>query len=176
METRRGGMGEAERVEHKRLHLSHTRSLAPSPFSLLSPGASRQGVCWASSPAHRAPSALSCGPQPLSCLKVRTGAGTQAGLPDTRCRRPALLSAQFRGSSAYTPQGSRQRPLPPSGRPLPRLQRRVPSAAPDAVLSSLPQPPFECPPGAAPIPSPSPLQAAASQVLPAPPRSRADTV
>lgn len=42
--------------------------------------------------------------------------------------------------------------------------------------SSLPPPLFGCPPGAAPVPGQSPQRAAASRVLPAPPRSRADTV
>lgn len=91
--------------------------------------------------------------------------------PYTGFRLPASLPNPFRDSSTSTSRGCCQRPLPPPGRPFPRLQRRVPPRARDAV-------PFlpRCPPGAAPAPGQSPQQAAASQILPAPPRSRADTV
>lgn len=67
--------------------------------------------------------------------------------------------------------------LPPSGRPSPRLLRPVPPGTRDA-FPSLPshRPLPGCPPGAAPAPGRSPQRAAASQVLPAPPRSRVDTV
>lgn len=125
-------------VPHK---VTRSESLFPAP-----PGASRQTGCGAPRPAHRAPSVLHCGPQPLPGLWLRAEARTQAGLPESRFRRQALLPTQLRpGSSASSPRGSRQRPLPPSGRPLPRLQCPVPPGAPDAVP---PVPPAALPSGA----------------------------
>lgn len=178
---KRGGVGwggEPDRVSHERLHVSRTRSLAPGPFALRPPGASRQGGGWASSPAHRAPSALPRGPQPLPGLRVLTGARTPAGLPDTRRRGPAPLPAQFRGSSVYTPGGSSQRPLPPAGSPLPRLQRRVSPGAPDSVPAHPPAASLWAPTLRG--PHPGPVSSASGRLPsppgPAPPHSRADTV
>lgn len=153
METGRGnktGVGTQESLTQAFAFVPHkvtrSKSLNPAPS-----GASRQRGCW---PAHRAPSTLPCGPQPPPGLWVPARAGTQAGLPDTRSRRPAPLPPQFRGSSASTPPGSRQRPLPHSGRPFPRLQRQVPSGAGDAVLFLPPAASLRAPTWRSPHPRP----------------------
>lgn len=157
-------------VPHK---VTCSESLFPAP-----PGASRQTGCWAPRAAHRAPSVLPCGPQPRPGLWVRAEARTQAGLPDTHFRCPALLPAQFRpGLLHLQPPGlpttsfsSLRTPLAPPPVPGPAGGRDAfPSVSSRCA-------PVRCPPGAAPAPGPSPQQAAASPVLPAPPRSRADTV
>lgn len=87
-----------------------------------------------------------------------------------------LSQPNSRAPSPPPRRGSSQRPCPLSGRPLPHLQRPVRRGRGKPFLSSPPPPLSWCPPGAAPFPGPSPLRAAASQVLPTPPRSRADTV
>lgn len=141
-------------------------------FPLLPGGLPARG-CWASRPAHRGPSALPYGPQPLPCLPSRT----QARLPDSGFRRLESLPVPFGGSSASTHRAPINVPSFPPDAPFPASRAGSSRGPPDAVPVLLSRHPLPgCPPGAAPAPGPSPLRAAASRALPAPPRSRADTV
>lgn len=94
-------------------------------FPLLPGGLPARG-CWASRPAHRGPSALPYGPQPLPCLPSRT----QARLPDSGFRRLESLPVPFGGSSASTHRAPINVPSFPPDAPFPRLPRRVQPGAP----------------------------------------------
>lgn len=147
--------------------MSHTRAVAPSHFPLLPRGASRQRGCsWASRPAHRARSALPREPQPLRGLWARAGARTQAGLPDTRSRRPAPFPAQFQGAFAATPAGLQSTSpsslrTPPSPPPAPG-----PSGAREAFPFLSPASTLVVPTWRGPLPWPV---SSASGRLPSPP-------
>lgn len=109
-----------------------------------------------------------------------SGCGPELG-PKLASPTPAAdvrhLSQTNSGAPPFTPPGAPANiPFLPQDAPCPASSAGSRRGPRTPFLSTLPPPRSGCPPGAAPVPSQSPQQAAASQVLPAPPRSRADTV
>lgn len=139
-------MREPGRVWHKHLHLSHTRSLAPSHFFLLPPGLPAKRAAGLRGQLTAPPRSFPAGrsPVPASGFGPRLGPKPASPIPISDARRFSQPNS-VRGSSTSSPRGSRQRPFPPSGRPLPRLQCPVP---PGAGTPFPPSPPAALPSGA----------------------------
>lgn len=157
--------------------VTRSESLFPAP-----PGPSRQTGCRAARPAPRAPRPSLRAAAPL----LASGRGPRLGPkpaspPRVSDARRVSQPNSDRGSSTPAP-GSRQRLLPPSGRPLPRLQYPVPPGGPGRrSLGPLrPLPPRSRPEPSRRGPRPRPVSSASgrppSPPGPAPPHSRADTV
>ena len=115
----------ALRVQNQHLYLSHTRSLAPSHFTPAARWASRQRLLGfeASPPSPVDPSLRAAAPSlpPFS---------DSSAPPRLRFPTPGVSPSPIRRLLCLYPQGSHQRPLLSSGRPFPRLPRRVPPGAP----------------------------------------------
>ena len=114
-----------ERVQHQHLYLSHTRSLAPSHFPPAARWASRQRLLGFEASPPR-----SLGPPLRAAAPSLPPFSDPSAPPRLRFPTPGVSPSPIRRLLCLYPQGSHQRPLLASGRPFPRLPRRVQPGAP----------------------------------------------